>query len=63
MKVFVIFGTIEFIDDTAYIHHVEDSGFMDERDIESIALAHDADYVIPHYYDGSIVFTKFHKEQ
>jgi hypothetical protein len=63
MKVFAIFGTIEFIDDeTAYVRESKHAAFMDEEQVEQYALNTDCDYIMPHYYAGRIIFTKFHKE-
>jgi hypothetical protein len=62
MKVFVIFGLIEFIDGDAYIRTTEHSGFYSEDNIERNAREMDMDYITPHYFSGRIIFNKFQKE-
>jgi hypothetical protein len=66
MKVFVIFGTIEFLDDdehTALIHGTQYADMVAEQAIEKIAkLYDDCDYIMPHYYTGRITFMQYHKE-
>ena len=62
MKVFVIFGLIEFIDGDAYIRKTEHSGFYSEEKIERTAREMDMDYITPHYYNGRITFMQYHKE-
>lgn len=66
MRVFVIFGTIEFLHDdenTALVHGTHSSGFMDEDTIEGYATEHDLDYLMPHYYNGRITFMQYHTEK
>jgi hypothetical protein len=65
MKVFVIFGDIEFLDDyenTALIRKTHSSGLLDEETIEALAMRDDCDYITPHYYNGHITFMQYHKE-
>jgi hypothetical protein len=65
MRVFVIFGTIEFLDDdehTALVHSVDHATHMFEGQIENYARSIDKDYLMPHYYNGRITFVQFHKE-
>jgi hypothetical protein len=62
MKVFVIFGLIEFIDGDAYVRTTEHSGFYSEDNIERNAREMDMDYIMPHYFDGCIIFNKLHKD-
>jgi hypothetical protein len=62
MKVFVIFGSIEFTGGNAYVYSVNDAAFMEEDAIERVADTHGWDYLMPHYYDGQTIFHKFHKE-
>ena len=62
MKVFVIFGLIEFIDGDAYIRKTEHSGFYSEENIERTAREMDMDYITPHYFSGRTIFNKFQKE-
>ena len=62
MKVFVIFGSIEFTGGNAYVYDVKQASFLAEGDIESEADKHGWDYLMPHYYDGQTIFHKYHKE-
>jgi len=66
MKVFAIFGTIEFLDDdehTALVHSVDHAEIVEEHEIEHIAKVFDnCDYITPHYYLGRITFMQYHKE-
>ena len=65
MKVFVIFGDIEFLDDyesTALIRKTHSCAFMPEYAIEEHAFRHGWDYIMPHYHMGRITFMQFHKE-
>lgn len=66
MKVFTIFGTIEFLDDdehTALVHSVKHADFTEEAGIETVAKLFDnCDYITPHYYLGRITFMQYHKE-
>ena len=62
MKVFVIFGLIEFIDGDAYVRVTEHSGFYTEDSIERTAKQMDMDYIVPHHFDGRIIFNKLQKE-
>jgi hypothetical protein len=63
MKLFVIFGDIFFTDDESVVHSVRHAGFFEEDDIEDEAEKWGGDWVTPHYYDGKITFTKYHKEK
>jgi len=67
MKVFAIFGTIEFLHDmfnTALIHNVQHADMVDEQAIEQIAKLYDnCDYITPHYYNGRITFMQYHTEK
>ncbi len=63
MKRFVIFGTIEFIDHTALIHNVLSAEHVADADIEARASElGNCDFVVPHYYDGKIMFMQYHEE-
>lgn len=65
MKVFVVFGTIEFLQDdehTALVHNTNSAGFMHEEDIERMAERDGNDYIVPHYYNGRITFVQYHEE-
>ena len=65
MKVFAIFGDIEFLNDyenTALIRKTHSSGFMDEDKVENHAIKNGLDYLTPHYHDGRITFMQYHKE-
>ena len=63
MRVFAIFGNIEFVDGNAFVHDVKSSAFMEENAIEFEADKRGWDYILPHYYDGQIIFSKYHKER
>ena len=65
MRVFAIFGTMEFLDDdehTALVHSVDSSAFMQEDDVEGFAKQLGMDYLMPHYYNGRITFMQYHKD-
>ncbi len=66
MKVFVIFGDIDFLDDyeyTALIRKTHSSGwFMGEEAAEDHAVKQGWDYIMPHYHMGRITFMQYHKE-
>lgn len=62
MKVFVIFGSIEFIDGDAYVRTTEHSGMYWDDKVEESARLLDMDYIVPHYFDGRIIFNKLQKE-
>lgn len=62
MKVFVIFGVIEFIDRDAYVRKVEHAGFYDEDSFVQNARELDMDYLAPHYFEGRVIFNKFQQE-
>ena len=62
MKVFVIFGVIEFIDGDAYVRTTEHSGFYTEDRVDAEARNLDMDYIVPHHFDGRIIFNKLQKE-
>ena len=64
MKRFVIFGDIEFLDDnTALVHNVKSTMFMEDADIEHRATLLSCDFIAPHYYDGKITFMQYHEEK
>lgn len=66
MRVFALFGDIEFLDDyekTAYVRKTHSSGwFMGEEAVEDHAVKQGWDYITPHYYEGRITFMQLHKE-
>lgn len=65
MKVFAIFGIIEFLDDyesTALVRVTNHCAFMEEDEVEDFALKHGWDYLTPHYHLGRITFMQYHKE-
>jgi L-ascorbate metabolism protein UlaG (beta-lactamase superfamily) len=65
MKVFVIFGNIDFLQDdeyTALVLETKTAGFMHEEDIERMAEREGYDYIVPHHYNGRITFVQYHEE-
>jgi hypothetical protein len=62
MKTFVIFGDIEFNDNTALVHRVHHSGFYADEDIAPVADKHGGDWLAPHHFEGTVTFVKHHKE-
>ena len=63
MKVFVIFGVIEFIEDIAYVQETKHAAFMQTDEIEAEAIRRGDDWLTPHYYGGEVIFQKYHKEE
>jgi hypothetical protein len=61
MKVFVLVGDIEFIDDTAYVRRIEYGVNLSETALNTLDKT-GMDYVMPHYYKGRIVFDQYHQE-
>ena len=59
--VFVLVGDIVFTDDTAYVRKVAYGAHISNRDL-SVLDSLGYDYILPHYYEGRIVFDQFHKE-
>jgi hypothetical protein len=62
MKRFVIFGMIEYIDNTALVHAVLSAHHMDDADIEPRAAELGCDFIAPHYSDLTINFMQYHEE-
>jgi hypothetical protein len=62
MKVLILFGVIEFIDDEAIVHSVSDARFMDMDAAEAYAEETNLDWIAPHYCTHRITFIKFGKE-
>jgi len=61
MMVFVLVGDIEFTDGTAYVRRVAYGAYYSEEGLRILdSLGHD--YILPHYYEGRIVFDQYHKE-
>jgi len=61
MKKFVLVGDIEFIDGTAYVRRVAYGAYYSEEGLRILdSLGYN--YILPHYYEGRIVFDQFHKE-
>lgn len=60
MMVFVLVGDIVFTDDTAYVRKVAYGAHISNRDL-SVLDSLGYDYILPHYYEGRIVFDQFHK--
>ena len=61
MKVFVLVGDIVFTDDTAYVRKVAYGAHISNRDL-SVLDSLGYDYILPHYYEGRIVFDQYHDE-
>ena len=59
--VFVLVGDIVFTDDTAYVRKVAYGAHISNRDL-SVLDSLGYDYILPHYYEGRIVFDQFHKK-
>ena len=58
---FILVGDIEFIDGTAYVRRIAYGAHLTDLAIEGLdSLGYD--YILPHYYEGRIVFDQFHKE-
>ena len=62
MKVLILFGVIEFIDDEAIVHSVSDARFMSMEDAEGYADTHNLDWIAPHYCKHRITFHQHTKE-
>ena len=65
MRVFVIFGVIEYTDargKVALVQSVDHATHMFEEQVDNYALNLGLDYIMPHYFDGEIIFAKYHKE-
>ena len=58
---FVLIGDIEFVDGTAYVRKVLYGARLNDLAIEGLDELR-ADYILPHYYKGPIVFDQFHDE-
>jgi hypothetical protein len=61
MKVFVLVGDIEFIDGTAYVRKLKHALEVSDTALNVLDEL-GADYILPHYYKGRIVFDQFHDE-
>jgi hypothetical protein len=61
MKVFVLVGDIEFIDDTAYVRRVAYGVNLSDKALHTLDET-GMDYILPHYYKGRIVFDQYHTE-
>jgi hypothetical protein len=61
MKVFVLVGDIEFIDDTAYVRRIAYGVNLSDKALHTLDET-GMDYVMPHYYKGRIVFDQYHDE-
>ena len=62
MKVLILFGVIEFIDDEAIVHSVSDARFMGMDAAETHATENNLDWIAPHYCKHSITFHQHQKE-
>lgn len=65
MRVFAIFGDIEIIDargKVALVSNTHSCAFTDEETIKDYAKQQGVDFILPHYFDGQIIFAKYHKE-
>jgi len=61
MNLFVLVGDIVFTDDTAYVRKIAYGAHISSRDL-SVLDSLGYDYILPHYYEGRIVFDQYHKE-
>ena len=59
--VFVLVGDIVFTDDTAYVRKIAYGAHISNRDL-SVLDSLGYDYILPHYYEGRIVFDQHPKE-
>ena len=62
MKVLILFGVIEFIDDEAIVHSVSDARFMDMEDADEYASNNLHDWIAPHYCKHRITFHQHQME-
>jgi len=62
MKLFVLVGDIEFTDGTAYVRRVAYGAHISERELGVLDSIGYYDYILPHYFEGRIVFDQYHKE-
>jgi len=63
MKTFVMFGDMEFFCGGTLIHRVLHAEMMNLDDVEGKASElGGCDYVIPHYFDGTIAFVLYQEE-
>lgn len=62
MKVLVLFGVIEFIDDEVIVHSVSDARFMDMDAAEAYAEEQNLDWIAPHYCKHRVTFHQHQKE-
>lgn len=62
MKLFVLVGDIEFTDGTAYVRRVAYGAHISERELRVLDSIGYYDYILPHYYEGRIVFDQYHTE-
>ena len=58
---FVLIGDIEFIDGTAYVRKLRHALEVSDTALNVLDEL-GADYILPHYYKGRIVFDQFHDE-
>ena len=58
---FVLVGDIEFIDGTAYVRKLKHALEVSDTALNVLDEL-GADYLLPHYYKGRIVFDQFHDE-
>lgn len=58
---FVLIGDIEFIDGTAYVRKLKHALEVSDTALNVLDEL-GADYILPHYYKGRIVFDQFHEE-
>jgi len=58
---FVLIGDIEFIDGTAYVRKLKHALEVSDMALNMLDEV-GADYILPHYYKGRIVFDQYHDE-
>ena len=58
---FMLVGDIEFIDGSAYVRRIAYGEHISDGQL-GVLDNFGYDYILPHYYEGRIVFDQYHKE-